>query len=137
VKKFATILLISMLMAPLTSMPFSDPTPSYLTPIHKQKIIRNFKAQKRGDKRNKEKLFISRYYGRYSGCYVFTVAGFGLTLPAASTIEIAGYKFHYAIQEVPWVYKNGIFMEISKAFETGWITEEDVGAIYEKRKTAW
>jgi len=64
-----------------------------------------------------------RYYGEYSGCYVFFRSGIA---DATETKLIAGCYFYHTKLFNLYAYKDGVFYNLDAAYEKGLITQKQV-----------
>lgn len=72
-------------------------------------------------------IICGKYYGPYSGCYLIFIASNRVGFPAAVTTKtIAGYTFVFSDGQLPLIYKDSNFYQLKEAYETGFITQEDV-----------
>ena len=74
-----------------------------------------------------DKVRIDGYYGTYDGAIALfiddgNVGYMGVVLHQT----IAGYEFMFGSNWTMSIYKNGDFMELSSAYENGWITKQDL-----------
>jgi uncharacterized repeat protein (TIGR02543 family) len=86
-------------------------------------------------------VIVQGYYGTYSGCQVvFIDACWGRGfLGTDKEVTVAGRRFVFPdfgfFTKPLAVYKDRAFLPIDKAHAAGWITEEDVGAIWDAYNT--
>jgi hypothetical protein len=75
---------------------------------------------------------VLRYYGTYSGCDVVFITDCWLGSWEKDWKEpIAGHLFAYQSNRPILVCKDGVFMPIDEAYNAEWITQEDVGSIWD------
>ena len=78
-------------------------------------------------------LYISPYYGNYSGCEVFKIGGDGLQYTQAlREVKVAGMTLVFPDGQPVWVFKYGCFYSIKDAYNAGLITQNDVYEIAKK-----
>jgi hypothetical protein len=75
---------------------------------------------------------IINHLGTYNGSVAVYFGGFSLTMPTSETV--AGYTFYYSgIGPTVLVWNNGNFYGLSKIFDLGLLTSQEIGAI----NSAW
>ena len=75
---------------------------------------------------------IEKYYGTFSGCEVAEVTTAEIGTAAIEFVDAAGYWFSFPGSATSlYVYKDSKFLKINEAYDAGWITAEDVGAIWD------
>ena len=79
--------------------------------------------------------YVDPYYGKINGCYIVVMHPYGSTT-AEWQQEIAGYTFKWGEPIQLYAYSkdhgNPTSCELSVAYEKGWLTEQQIGEIYEK-----
>lgn len=65
-------------------------------------------------------------YGRFNGCLV--LFNFGPT-GESSELDVAGYNFYFAANHCLWVCKDATYYTLTQAYENGFLTEDQIGAI--------
>jgi hypothetical protein len=83
-----------------------------------------------------EDFGILSYFGRFSECEAVLIGGF-VAEDAVRKITIAGYKFLFPSYHPLHIYKDSKFLAIEDAYEAGWITADDVGAIWSQLSGGW
>jgi len=75
-------------------------------------------------------ICVGSYLGTYSGYEVVYIAWSKRVVNGAENYEeIAGYGITFGGGDLPHVYRNSKFIDIKEAFEAGYISGEDIGAI--------
>lgn len=111
-----------------TIVGYSEPNESGLSEELKRNIIRDFWLV--SDVKGYTSDQVLAYLGAYSGCEVVYMGG-GLSALRLSTMEIGEYTFEYPTYSgYLLVYNYSTFMPLKDAYEAGWITDEDLAAIY-------
>jgi hypothetical protein len=72
--------------------------------------------------------YMQQYIGNYSGCEIVRITKYRVTEREDQT-EIAGYSIGAMYLDDLYAYKDSEFLLITEAYETGWLTEEDVADI--------
>lgn len=107
---------------------YSEPSESGSTEELKRNIIRDFWLT--SDVKRYTNDQVLAYLGAYSGCEVVYM-GNSLSALRLSTVEIGEYTFEYPTYSgYLLVYNYSTFMPLKDAYEVGWITDEDLAAIY-------
>ena len=77
-------------------------------------------------------ISIRRYFGTFGGCEVATITPAEAETAAMVFVDAAGYWFRFPGGATAlYVYKGSQFLKIHEAYEAGWLTEEDVAAIWD------
>lgn len=63
------------------------------------------------------------YYGEFNGCHVLTVFG---NASVIWHITVADYVFSYSCSFSINAYKDGEIKNINEAYDSGWLTEDDI-----------
>lgn len=121
-KGFAVICVIVMLIAALAGCAKEpeDPQQAMKEAYAKQYIVDGCKA---------EDLSVD-YFGEYEGCHVGYIGGFFAYTTALEYEEIGSVKFCFPSSDRPWVYRDGKLMQLSAAYEAGWLSDEAIGQIH-------
>ena len=72
-----------------------------------------------------------KYYGVFGEYVVLVQQG---NLAEYAEYAFAEYIFGYGSNATMLAYKNGIIYELAKAYEMGWLTDKDIGDVYERYK---
>ena len=72
-----------------------------------------------------------KYYGVFGEYVVLVQQG---NLAEYAEYAFAEYIFGYGSNATMLAYKNGIVYELAKAYEMGWLTDKDIGDVYERYK---
>ena len=79
--------------------------------------------------------YVDPYYGKINGCYIVVMHPYGSTT-AEWQQKIAGYTFKWGEPIQIYVYSKDrgskTSCELAVAYEKGWLTEKQIGEIYEK-----
>ena len=70
---------------------------------------------------------IKKYYGTFHGCNVVSMMPAEIRIPEIDPTEIAGYMLY---DEDMYAYKNGTFLPLKEAYNTGWLTKQDIQELY-------
>ncbi|MCL2088011.1 MAG: dockerin type I repeat-containing protein [Oscillospiraceae bacterium] len=81
-----------------------------------------------------DRIWIEKYYGRYSGCEVIFMGGV-VADDIERHIEIAEHMFRFGSSQSIHIYRDSTFMAIEDAYESGWITAEDVESIWKEHES--
>lgn len=72
------------------------------------------------------------YFGTYDGCELAAIemqGSYGLNI--VQTVDIAGYAFTSATPHEIFLHKNGTFIDISTAYDLGYLKYEDIGKAHQ------
>jgi len=97
-----------------------------LVPELGQRIIESFRLQYKNDD-----AYISDYYGCFNGCEIIYMAGIVIS-EVETYVEIEGYIF--TLPGTPprlYVHRNSEFLPLKEAYESGWISKENVKDIWD------
>ena len=73
-----------------------------------------------------EKIWVSKYFGNYSGCEVVYMASPLAVTTALRPVEIAGYTIVFRDGAEVYAYKDSKFYTLKEAYDAGYITKADV-----------
>ncbi|MBQ6540627.1 MAG: dockerin type I repeat-containing protein [Oscillospiraceae bacterium] len=72
-----------------------------------------------------------KYYGKVSGCEALFIRGRGGAAAVVVQAEAAGFWFNFPDPGAQmYIFKGSDFLRIDEAYEAGWITAEDVEAVW-------
>ncbi len=80
---------------------------------------------------NERNYYSNKYYGKFGDCVVLVVEG---SLAVYGEFKIAEYVFAYGNSATMYAYKDGEMKYLEEAYEAGWLTEADIGKVYERYK---
>ena len=73
------------------------------------------------------------YYGTVNGCVIVRQSLAGMNdAPGRTLLEVADYTFEWCEAFDFYVYRDGEVFTLQEAYESNWLTKEQVGAIHEK-----
>ena len=113
---------------------------NFVMPIFQEKLLMDYWAvleEKTPGLFIPEEVRIDTHFGTFSGCEVVCMApSIGYTDAqfatfTSRTVDVAGYEFYLHSMLPLLIYKDAVFAEIDEAYEMGWITKEDVYAIWQ------
>ena len=71
------------------------------------------------------------YYGAVGGCDIVVIRNGGDDTPAIQHVKVGAYDFSFGSAAVSmYVFKDRACLRIDEAYEEGWLTDEDVAAIW-------
>ena len=102
-----------------------------LTAAAKEKLITDYAAFIGIDSDNNW-ISVEDYYGTYNGCEaVIMYHGAGMT-DDEKEIIVAGYTFWFSSGSYDFrIHKDSSFIDINTAYDEGYLTDEDIGQIYQ------
>ena len=74
-----------------------------------------------------------QYYGEFNGCYVLTVLGM---IEWSEEIVVADYTFYRDSSLAINAYKDGEIKTINEAYDSGWLTKDDIAYLSNYHKYA-
>ncbi len=78
-------------------------------------------------------IYNMNYYGVYSDCDIAAIQSDGVFTAAEYHIQAAGYDFRFASGGYGlYAFKGNDCLRLDKAFDAGWLTDEDIAAIWVK-----
>lgn len=75
---------------------------------------------------------VSRYYCSFKGYDIVIIDDFDMLACVMGSLEIAGYYFHFAYDAYSsrfFAYRDGVFIKMKDAYESGIFSEEDIRRI--------
>lgn len=108
-----------------------DLTSEPLTDAAKEKLIADY-AEFIGMDSDNNWISVEDYYGTYNGCEaVIMYHGAGMT-DDEKEIIVAGYTFWFSSGSYDFrLHKDSSFIDINTAYDEGFLTDEDIGQIYQ------
>ncbi|MBE6949266.1 MAG: hypothetical protein E7456_05410 [Ruminococcaceae bacterium] len=92
-------------------------------------MIADFRKQLNDEDRY---INVRNYFGIFGGCEVAVITPAEFETAAMVYVDAAGYWFAFPGGATAlYVYKDSQFLRIDKAYDAGWLTAEDVGAIWD------
>ncbi len=121
--------------ARLKVVPPSRECPVKLTEAEEREIVWEYIVDDINLSREPQSTFSVRCYGKFGDVYAVMIDGPWMYTMAIRYENICGYVFYFADGQQMFIYKDGVFYSILKAYELGIISEDNVAAI-EWSKTA-
>ena len=89
-----------------------------------------------------DNLVIERYGGIYNGCVVAVIQYFNLDVVVGIHMVLLPYKvadtyFYNFWTVAPIVWKDGLFYSLQEAYDSGWLTEENLQSIADRINPEW
>jgi hypothetical protein len=146
-KKFLTLIiaLLLALTACTSPAPTSNPdaTPELtptphptLSPELEERIMDGYVVymnEKNDWEYYRESIWGLHYYGQYNGCEVVFLYTHGIENATSTSVPVAGYIFdiYGSNYQALAVYKDTRVLDIVDAYEAGWLTDKNVGEIWQ------
>ena len=98
----------------------------------KGEMLSNWPADRFGGKRWGSEAIV--YYGTHKDCVAFLYRKF--SWPSVShRFEVAGYEFAYAHYFEIIVYRDGEYIDLSEAYQRGWLSQQQIKSIAHYHQT--
>ena len=95
------------------------------------KLLRKIEKDYRNNEGYDTEYYITTYYGCYRKAIPVNIFGMGLDYPAVEYYyEVAGYTLDGSDGSMIYVWKNGKFTTLPKAYEQGILTKEDIDMMF-------
>ena len=95
------------------------------------KLLRKIEKDYRNNEGYDTEYYITTYYGCYRKAIPVNIFGMGLDYPAVEYYyEVAGYTLDGSSGSMIYVWKNGKFTTLPKAYEQGILTKEEIDMMF-------